>query len=155
MIFAIILVFGFLFMEFMAWFTHKYVMHGFLWVLHKDHHSPKHKTFEKNDFFAIIFALPSFLCIYLGALNVNMPLFYFGMGIAMYGAAYFLFHDIFYHRRVKLFGNAKSWYFKAIVKAHHDHHIGKKNYGFLFMVPLHYLKEEYQKSKGNRPTNKK
>ena len=25
-------------MEFMAWFTHKYIMHGFLWVLHKDHH---------------------------------------------------------------------------------------------------------------------
>lgn len=28
----------FCFMEFMAWFTHKYVMHGFLWSLHKDHH---------------------------------------------------------------------------------------------------------------------
>ena len=25
-------------MEFVAWFTHKYIMHGFLWVLHKDHH---------------------------------------------------------------------------------------------------------------------
>ena len=28
----------FLFMEFMAWFAHKFVMHGFLWYLHKDHH---------------------------------------------------------------------------------------------------------------------
>ena len=27
-------------MEFMAWFTHKYVMHGFLWNLHFDHHKP-------------------------------------------------------------------------------------------------------------------
>ncbi len=25
-------------MEFMAWFTHKYIMHGFLWYLHEDHH---------------------------------------------------------------------------------------------------------------------
>jgi beta-carotene 3-hydroxylase len=29
---------AFLFMELMARFTHKYVMHGFLWILHKDHH---------------------------------------------------------------------------------------------------------------------
>ena len=27
-------------MEFMAWFTHKYVMHGFLWDWHEDHHLP-------------------------------------------------------------------------------------------------------------------
>ena len=25
----------FLFMEFVAWFTHKYVMHGFLWEIHE------------------------------------------------------------------------------------------------------------------------
>ena len=29
-------------MEFMAWFTHKYVMHGFLWNLHRDHHHKDH-----------------------------------------------------------------------------------------------------------------
>ena len=40
----------FLFMEFVAWATHKYVMHGFLWHLHKDHHvvNKDHK-FQKND----------------------------------------------------------------------------------------------------------
>ncbi|MEO0777155.1 MAG: fatty acid hydroxylase, partial [Bacteroidota bacterium] len=27
-------------MEFAAWFTHKYVMHGFLWDWHEDHHQP-------------------------------------------------------------------------------------------------------------------
>jgi beta-carotene 3-hydroxylase len=38
-IFPLLLIFGaFIFMEFMAWFTHKYIMHGFLWVLHKNHH---------------------------------------------------------------------------------------------------------------------
>lgn len=31
----------FFFMEFMAWFSHKYIMHGFLWVLHEDHHKKK------------------------------------------------------------------------------------------------------------------
>ena len=24
--------------EFTAWFNHKYIMHGPLWILHKDHH---------------------------------------------------------------------------------------------------------------------
>ena len=33
------------FMEFVAWFTHKYVMHGFLWFLHKDHHVKTSKGF--------------------------------------------------------------------------------------------------------------
>ena len=43
---------AFIFMEFVAWFTHKYVMHGFLWFLHKDHHQPKkNQVFEKNDAF--------------------------------------------------------------------------------------------------------
>ena len=40
----------FLFMEFVAWFTHKYVMHGLLWVLHRDHHQKDHDSFwERND----------------------------------------------------------------------------------------------------------
>lgn len=134
-------------MEFMAWFTHKYVMHGFLWILHKDHHSPKKKRFERNDFFAVIFAIPSFLLIFLGLLNLNLYAVALGSGIALYGLAYFLFHDVFYHRRIKLFGEAQSWYFKAIVKAHDDHHTGKKNYGFLFMVPTRYLRNEYNHRK--------
>ena len=40
----------FLFWEFVAWFTHKYVMHGFLWVWHKSHHTVHHHVTEKNDF---------------------------------------------------------------------------------------------------------
>ena len=42
--FAIVFVSTFLFMEFMAWFSHKYIMHGFLWSLHKDHHNQNLKT---------------------------------------------------------------------------------------------------------------
>ena len=39
-------------MEFMAWFTHKYIMHGFLWSLHKDHHHKDHGSWwERNDAF--------------------------------------------------------------------------------------------------------
>ncbi|HEU0125245.1 MAG TPA: carotene hydroxylase, partial [Flavobacterium sp.] len=28
----------FLFMECVTWLTHKYVMHGFMWYFHADHH---------------------------------------------------------------------------------------------------------------------
>ena len=34
----LIVITTFIFMEFVAWSVHKYVMHGFLWSLHKDHH---------------------------------------------------------------------------------------------------------------------
>ena len=47
-------------MEFVAWATHKYVMHGFLWVLHKDHHKKDHKSwFERNDLFFFFYAFLS------------------------------------------------------------------------------------------------
>ena len=39
----------FLLMEGITWCTHKFVMHGFLWYLHEDHHQPKYKgLFEKE-----------------------------------------------------------------------------------------------------------
>ena len=44
-----IVIITFLFMEFVAWFAHKYIMHGFLWFLHKDHHQvDKNKKFQKK-----------------------------------------------------------------------------------------------------------
>ena len=47
-------------MEFMAWFTHKYVMHGFLWSLHADHDKKDHDSwFERNDLFFIFYAIVS------------------------------------------------------------------------------------------------
>ncbi|MFW6227512.1 MAG: beta-carotene hydroxylase, partial [Bacteroidota bacterium] len=128
-----------------AWFTHKYIMHGFLWVLHKDHHTPHHHKLERNDLFALMFAVPSIILIIIGTSDGIGPAFYIGIGIALYGLAYFLFHDVLVHQRVKLFGGPHTKFFKAIVRAHYDHHRGKKNYGFLFMVPWRYFKEEYSK----------
>ena len=58
-------------MEGITWLTHRYVMHGFLWYLHKDHHQKGDGFFEKNDAFFIIFAVPSWLCIMLGSMNQN------------------------------------------------------------------------------------
>ena len=135
----------FAFMEFMAWFTHKYVMHGFLWYLHADHHQPKYAhIFERNDLFFVIFAIPSILLFYFGAKAGFDYRFFIGLGIFAYGLSYFIVHDIVIHQRLKLFKNTKNKYLIALRKAHkvHHKHLGKEHgecFGMLF-VPFKYFK---------------
>ena len=133
------------FMEFMAWFTHKYIMHGVLWPLHKDHHKKNHDSwFERNDAFFIFYAvvIGFFLLWKYEGLWVGLPI---GIGIFAYGLSYFFVHDIFIHQRFKLFRNANNWYAKGVRRAHkiHHKHLGKKDgecFGMLF-VPFKYFKK--------------
>lgn len=136
----------FFMMEFMAWFTHKYVMHGFLWTLHSDHHKKDHDSwFERNDAFFIFYAVVSilfFLSNKLGYFNLGYAV---GLGIFAYGLTYFMVHDIFIHQRFKLFRNANNRYARALRRAHkmHHKHINKEDgecFGMLFF-PLKYWRE--------------
>lgn len=142
-IFALIATFCF--MEFMAWVTHKYVMHGLLWYLHRDHHQKEPGFFERNDAFFLIFALPSWLLIMTGAMHGFDIRAWVGIGIALYGLAYFLVHDVFIHQRFKLFRNTEHPYLMAIRRAHkmHHKHLGKEDgecFGML-VVPMKYYRE--------------
>lgn len=134
-------------MEGVAWFSHKYIMHGLLWVLHKDHHKKESLGFfEHNDFFFLLFAIPGIICLLLGMQAGFNYLFYIGLGISLYGLCYFLVHDIFIHQRFKLFRNADWKYFRAIRRAHkvHHKHLGKEDgecFGMLW-VPSKYFKEQ-------------
>jgi beta-carotene 3-hydroxylase len=133
----------FWFMEFMAWFTHKFVMHGLLWFLHKDHHQVEPGFFEKNDSFFLIFAIPSAYCYVTGLMYHDFRL-YIGIGISLYGFAYFIIHEIIIHQRFKLWSRLDNRYVKAIRRAHKIHHkyLGKEdgeNFGML-IVPLKYWK---------------
>jgi beta-carotene 3-hydroxylase len=133
----------FFFMEFMAWFTHKYVMHGFGWYLHSDHHIRDGRKLERNDFYALIFAVPSILFIWFGTRGGIHAGFYIGLGVALYGLAYFMFHDVYVHRRVNLLGDLSNWYLRATHKAHLDHHKPYAEYNFGFLIaPLRYYREE-------------
>jgi len=139
---AILLIVGtFWLMELIAWATHKYVMHGFLWKLHKDHHHvDKNRILENNDAFFLIFAIPGAAFMVIGS-----SLLYIGIGITLYGFAYFIVHEIFIHQRIKLFKRTRIPYLKAIRKAHKVHHksLAKEDgscFGML-IVPLKYLKE--------------
>ena len=131
-------------MEFMAWFTHKFIMHGFLWSLHADHHKKDHNSwFERNDTFFIFYAVVSMLFIFLwqnGILDIGLAI---GFGIFTYGLTYFLVHDIFIHQRFKLFRKANNKYARALRRAHkmHHKHVGKNKgecFGMLLFPIKHY-----------------
>lgn len=122
MLYVLITLATFCIMEGITWLTHRYVMHGFLWYLHEDHHQKGPGFFEKNDAFFIIFAIPSWLCIMLGSMNEAYWVVSIGAGIAMYGFAYFLVHEIIIHQRIKLFTRSNNKYIKAIRWAHKMHH---------------------------------
>jgi len=141
-----IVIAAFVGMECIAWLAHKYLMHGFLWFLHHDHHQRDDGDFfEKNDYFFVIFAIPGIACLLLGLYGGFSPLFWIGTGITLYGFAYFVVHDIFIHQRFKIFRNTNSAYLKAIRRAHkmHHKHLGKHQgecFGMLW-VPVKYLRE--------------
>ena len=139
-----IILLTFFVMEFVAWATHKYVMHGFLWVLHKDHHQIDHtKVTQKNDWFFLIFAIPGSSLIIFNSSDLSMG-FFVGAGITLYGLAYFVVHEIFIHQRIKILKKTKSKYLLAIRRAHKVHHksLDKENgscFGML-LVPFKFLK---------------
>lgn len=112
-------------MEFVAWFAHKYVMHGLLWSWHEDHHKPHHHKdgfFEKNDLFFLVFAIPSAASYIIGSSTPHFWLFFVGVGISIYGLIYFLIHDVYIHRRFKWFTQLDSPYSRGILRAHGAHH---------------------------------
>lgn len=146
LLWIVVFIATFMMMEGMAWFTHKYVMHGILWKLHKDHHRKDHNHWwERNDLFFVFYAVVSisfFLLWRYDGLWVGLPI---GLGILAYGIAYFTVHDIFIHQRFKIFKNANNPYAKGVRRAHkmHHKHLGKEDgecFGMLW-VPMKYFKK--------------
>ncbi|MEL0211587.1 MAG: beta-carotene hydroxylase, partial [Novosphingobium sp.] len=84
-------------MEFVAWSSHKYIMHGFGWGWHRDHHEPHAGFFEKNDLYAVVGAAISISFFMLGSPLVMgadpwWPATFIGLGVMAYGAIYTLVH---------------------------------------------------------------
>ncbi len=141
------------FMEFAAWFAHKYIMHGFLWSWHKDHHQPhlKNGFFEKNDLFFLVFAIPSATCYIIGSSTPQFWLFFVGVGISIYGLIYFLIHDVYIHRRFKWFKQLDSTYSRAILRAHGTDHAKQEkedggSFGLLIVDQKFFKKREKKKT---------
>jgi len=144
----IITLITFLAMEGITWLTHKYVMHGFLWNLHYDHHNKdKKKIMEKNDWFFLYFAIISMSLFGAGQYNPRFQFCtYIGLGILAYGLAYFIVHEIIIHKRMFQGFRFQTRYFQGLQRAHRAHHrqLGKEHgecFGMLF-VPFKYFKSE-------------
>ncbi len=130
----------FLFMEAFAWFTHKYIMHGLMWGWHESHHVHRKGWFEVNDLFGVIFGIAAAALIVVGSLVESLRLLlYVGLGVTFYGVAYFVFHDIIVHRRVKIKFKTDNKYLSRIMRAHYVHHKvherdGAEAFGFLYAL---------------------
>jgi beta-carotene 3-hydroxylase len=130
-------------MEFVAWFAHKYLMHGPLWHWHADHHKKDHASgsfWEKNDRFFLVFATPGILCLFAGSFTAYTWLLPIGIGITIYGFIYFLIHDVYIHRRFKWFRHLDNPYSRAVLRAHGAHHAKTtredcESFGLLWINP--------------------
>ncbi|MBN2615239.1 MAG: hypothetical protein JXR71_06055 [Bacteroidales bacterium] len=146
---------AYLFMEFVAWFSHKYIMHGFLWKWHKDHHindmkpaQVRHEegfVWEKNDLFFLIYAVPAMILMITGFAVQEFILVSVAIGITLYGMTYFIVHEIIYHQRLTISFLQKnhSNYMGAVIRAHRAHHHPKNkkdfdSYGLLIFPFKHF-----------------
>lgn len=133
-------------MEVFAWAVHRYVMHGMLWSWHRSHHEPHDGILEKNDLFALIFALPAIGLIAMG-LHVWSWALPVGLGVTAYGLIYFWFHDGLVHRRYPTGLSGRSAFWRKRIQAHRLHHAvrtkhGCVSFGFLCVRPVRALKAE-------------
>jgi beta-carotene 3-hydroxylase len=144
-------------MEFVAWFAHKYIMHGFLWTWHEDHHKPHHHKsgfFERNDLFFLVFAIPSALSYIIGTSTPYLSFLFVGIGISIYGMIYFLIHDVYIHQRFKWFRQLDSPYSRAILRAHGAHHAKQskedgESFGLLVVAKKYYQKRQQRQDRAD------
>jgi beta-carotene 3-hydroxylase len=147
---------AFCFMEFVAWWNHKYVMHGFLWKWHVDHHRKDHqnllaektedKKLEKNDLFFLVYAIPAIVLMIIGFVISYFTIVYISIGITLYGLTYFVIHDLIIHKRIniQIFQKDHNFLVRAIIKAHTAHHWPKSKNDFhnfgLLIFPRRFFK---------------
>lgn len=141
-------------MEGVAWASHKYIMHGFGWAWHRDHHEPHNKLFEKNDLYALFGATASIAMFAIGSSLVMgasawWPGTWIGLGILGYGIIYTLVHDGLVHQRYFRWV-PRSGYARRLIQAHNLHHAtlsreGGVSFGFIFAGSPHKLKQELRR----------
>jgi beta-carotene 3-hydroxylase len=132
-------------MEFVAWASHKYIMHGWGWGWHRDHHEPHDNMLEKNDLFGIVGAAIAISLFVIGY-YYSLAIWWMGVGVTVYGLIYTFVHDGLVHQRYFRWV-PKSGYAKRLVQAHKLHHatIGKEggvSFGFVFARDPAKLKQE-------------
>ena len=141
-------------MEGVAWASHKYIMHGWGWGWHRDHHERHDNVLEKNDLYAVVGAAMSISMFMLGSPLVMgssawEPATFIGLGVLGYGILYTLAHDGLVHQRYFRWV-PKSGYAKRLVQAHKLHHAtrskqGGVSFGFLIARSPEALKADLRR----------
>jgi beta-carotene 3-hydroxylase len=132
-------------MEFVAWSAHKYIMHGWGWGWHRDHHEPHDNMLEKNDLFGLVGAAVA-ISLFTYGYYYSLTLWWVGVGVSVYGLIYTFIHDGLVHQRFFRWVPKKG-YAKRLVQAHKLHHatVGKDggvSFGFVFARDPAVLKQE-------------
>jgi beta-carotene 3-hydroxylase len=143
-------------MELVAWASHKYIMHGFGWAWHRDHHEPHEGFLEKNDLYALVGAALSISMFAIGSPMIMgaaawWPGTWIGLGVLVYGMIYTLVHDGLVHQRWFRWV-PRGGYAKRLVQAHKLHHatIGKEggvSFGFVWARDPVKLKAELKRQR--------
>ena len=143
-------------MEWVAWASHKYIMHGWGWGWHRDHHERHDGFFEKNDLYALVGAAVSISMFAVGSTLVMgadawWPGTWIGLGVLGYGVIYTAVHDGLVHQRWFRFVPRRG-YLKRLVQAHHLHHatVGKEggvSFGFVLARRPEELKAELKRQR--------
>ena len=143
-------------MEWVAWASHKYIMHGFGWGWHRDHHEPHEGFFEKNDLYAVVGAVLSISMFALGSPLVMgeaawWPATWIGIGVLGYGIIYTAIHDGLVHQRWFRYV-PRGGYAKRLVQAHKLHHAtqskeGGVSFGFILARDPAVLKAELRRQR--------
>ncbi len=147
---------GLIGMEAVAWFTHRYVMHGVGWAWHRSHHEPGRRGFELNDLFAFVFAGVAIGLFWIGALRPELrPLWWAGLGATAYGVLYAVAHDVLVHERWGLKIAPRGRYLQSIHQAHKLHHAATGrddavSFGFLIPADVPRLAAEFRVKKARR-----
>ncbi len=143
-------------MEWTAWASHKYIMHGWGWGWHRDHHERHDRFFEKNDLYALVGAVISISLFAVGSplvlgADAWWPGTWIGVGVLGYGIIYTLVHDGLVHHRWFHYVPRRG-YLKRLVQAHHLHHatVGKEggvSFGFVWARRPEELKAELKRQR--------
>jgi beta-carotene 3-hydroxylase len=133
---AVVVLLAFAAMEPITYAAHRWLMHGLAARLHRSHHVNAARAvasrLEANDVFPVAFAGVVLTAFATGFNVVGLSLLVpASAGVTLYGAVYFLVHDVYVHRRIALFSSQPRW-LEYLAAEHRRHHrTGAEPYGML------------------------
>lgn len=114
-------------MELYSALSHRFLWHGPLWRFHKSHHVGLERTagFVPNDLLSLAHA-PISMALIAASLLAPAPMAQLslgvGIGMAAFGALYFVFHDGMVHGRLNVTPLLRFRLCRAWREAHLAHH---------------------------------